>query len=984
MVSRHRLRDVAGQHGHPTPLVGRDAEVSALAIALRSAHRGKFRCIVIDGEPGVGKTRLATDLLARSRGRFLTLRARGHLSGSASPFGLWAELFDSHLRHRPNDEVVRLCGGYVADLSGVLRAAARLHGSWRLDVPPTHVREALTIVLANLAREQPVVVLLDDMHLADASSWETLDYVAHNMIDNRVLVLVCARIGEMVERAMGEHVLFRLEQDGVLTRLDLQRLKEPYVRDLAEQVLGRPSPPPGLAAWLFRESQGNPLFAVSLLDAVLDTGVDLAAPRLAAIPQALSARVAERVRALDEHSQSVLDLLAVVGRPTDLEGLRRLQSSHAPPSVSAAMVRLVNARLVVVRDGDGDPAYEVSHPLVQECIYAALDPAQRRALHHQVALALTASNRLGEAARHHARSAQRGDAEGVAVLVRALAESWARQTYAEAFVILGSLLDVLPTGDRRWVDVLDAMPPDAGWAASYNRIAFDIGAGVAALREIERVLLVQQRVIDATVDSRAQQRLALVSSYLAGLLGWCLGEVEDAMTRAQRAADLYERVGDLAQARAARSDLAWFEGLARRYAAQELLTRRVLDAAEAADDHETTLVALSSQFAAAAVRGDFDGAGSAAQHLVETANSCENPSRVAFGLAIRAQNLALAGELDEARRVLGEALAVEHASDNIVAEAGIVVAWEAGEFLTVAREGPRVAARSGPTQQAGLLTYVAMAAAEVGDLAAAQRHLETAGRVLANQRFWIMSDHYDRACGRVAWVAGDRDTSVGRLGRAAAEFLDAGALPYASYVLADLAEAASAAGMPKVAADAAGPAGDVARQLGRPQFAALAALAGAAAALAVGRYDDGAEAAHEAARLFVGRGYHALAARSLTLLGRCLVTQDREAAVGPLREAVEMFDVCGCRWRRDQVLDTLRHLGKPGQRAVAASTGPGSLTVREREITALAVQGMSARAIGELLHIGERTVESHLARVYLKFGVHSRQQLAHAIALHTR
>ncbi|HEX6758255.1 MAG TPA: helix-turn-helix transcriptional regulator [Propionibacteriaceae bacterium] len=139
----------------------------------------------------------------------------------------------------------------------------------------------------------------------------------------------------------------------------------------------------------------------------------------------------------------------------------------------------------------------------------------------------------------------------------------------------------------------------------------------------------------------------------------------------------------------------------------------------------------------------------------------------------------------------------------------------------------------------------------------------------------------------------------------------------------------------------------------------------------------------QALGLFVGRGYQALAARSLALLGRCLVTRDREAAVGRLRKAVEMFDVCGCSWRCDHVLDTLRHLGKPGQRAVAASTGPGSLTVREREITALAVQGMSATAIGELLHIGERTVESHLARVYVKFGVHSRQQLAHAIALHT-
>ena len=240
------------------------------------------------------------------------------------------------------------------------------------------------------------------------------------------------------------------------------------------------------------------------------------------------------------------------------------------------------------------------------------------------------------------------------------------------------------------------MPPDAGWAASYNRIAFDIRPGVAALSEIERVLLDQQRVIDATVDSRAQRRLALVSSYLAGLLGWCLGEVDDAAARAARAADLYERVGDLAQARAARCDLAWFEGLARRYGAQEALTRQVLIAAEAANDPENTVVALSSLFAAATVRGDFDGAWSASRRLVETAKACGNPSRVAFGLAIQAQSLALAGELDDARRVLDDALTVERASDNIVAETEIVVAWEAGKFLRVARDGPGVAARSGP------------------------------------------------------------------------------------------------------------------------------------------------------------------------------------------------------------------------------------------------------------------------------------------------
>jgi DNA-binding CsgD family transcriptional regulator len=154
--------------------------------------------------------------------------------------------------------------------------------------------------------------------------------------------------------------------------------------------------------------------------------------------------------------------------------------------------------------------------------------------------------------------------------------------------------------------------------------------------------------------------------------------------------------------------------------------------------------------------------------------------------------------------------------------------------------------------------------------------------------------------------------------------------------------------------------------------------------LALGRYDTGAELAQEAVRQFLASGYQALRARSLALLGRCQLTQDRTTAVEPLREAVEVFDACGCGWRSDQVRSMLRRLGKPGQRAVAASAGPGSLTAREREITALAVQGMSAKTIGKVLHIGERTVESHLARVYLKFGVHSRQQLADAIASHAR
>ena len=85
-----------------------------------------------------------------------------------------------------------------------------------------------------------MVVLLDDLHLADASSWELLGYLARNLADAQVLVVACARLDELVERSVGRHVPFGLEQEGVLSRLLLRPLSAPDLRELAERVLVRP------------------------------------------------------------------------------------------------------------------------------------------------------------------------------------------------------------------------------------------------------------------------------------------------------------------------------------------------------------------------------------------------------------------------------------------------------------------------------------------------------------------------------------------------------------------------------------------------------------------------------------------------------------------------------------------------------------------------------------------------------------------------
>jgi DNA-binding CsgD family transcriptional regulator len=107
-----------------------------------------------------------------------------------------------------------------------------------------------------------------------------------------------------------------------------------------------------------------------------------------------------------------------------------------------------------------------------------------------------------------------------------------------------------------------------------------------------------------------------------------------------------------------------------------------------------------------------------------------------------------------------------------------------------------------------------------------------------------------------------------------------------------------------------------------------------------------------------------------------MATDDRDAAVEALTSAAEVRDQCGALVRRAEVLDVLGRLGSAGKRAAAAATGPASLTAREREVAALAAGGLSAKEIGERLFIGERTVESHLARAYAKLGVRSKVELA--------
>ena len=467
-------------------LVGRSAELAALEAELDRASTGEFRIVLLLADAGMGKTRLARELLAKSAGGALGLSARGHTLGGTTSFGLWAEAFEGHLRGLDSSEVAGLCGGFVDDLGALLRSAAAVPGVAPTGEPPrARLLEGLAVLLDRLAGRSPVLIFLDDVHVGDDSSWEALHYLARNLVTAPVLVVGAARPDELGGRTGPNHILRGLDQDDLLTRLVLSPLPADALADLLAGALGD-RPPAALVGWLEERSRGNPLFALGLLRALLDEGADLSAPRLRRLPEGLTERVITRVGGLGEAARSTLETLAVVGRRVELGDLAVL-TARPPDRLGPLLDELVRTRLVSEEEHGRELTYEISHPLVQEAIYQELGTSRRRALHRLVGRALLAAGRLGEAAPHFVRSADADDSEAIDALGEAVRQAEARDLYREALTLLGALVDLVPPGDDRWLQVVDGLVLQADWVVDHRA---DVHATLAipALRAIDAAL----------------------------------------------------------------------------------------------------------------------------------------------------------------------------------------------------------------------------------------------------------------------------------------------------------------------------------------------------------------------------------------------------------------------------------------------------------------------------------------------------------------
>jgi DNA-binding NarL/FixJ family response regulator len=356
---------------------GRDAELAVLAAAYERAGRAGPAVVLVGGEAGVGKSRLVREFAATVRaGGARVLEGGGQEHGAD---GLPLAAFVTALRR-----LVRELGAeqVAALLPGGSRALARLLPDLGEPEPDTEVdagygrarlfQEVLT-VLERIAERQPLVLVVEDAHWADPSTWDLLVFLAHNLGEAQVLLIVTYR-SEEVDRAHPlRWLLAELARAAWVDRLELSGLSGAEVARQLAGLLGR-EPDAALAERVFVRSDGNPLFVEALAGAA-DDATSLAEP----IRELLLAGI-ER---LPSDSQRVVRAAAVSGGPVGQALLRIVTGLDDAPLLEA--LRPAVDRQVLVAADEG---YVFRHALLREVLHDDLLPGERERLHAAYAQAL--------------------------------------------------------------------------------------------------------------------------------------------------------------------------------------------------------------------------------------------------------------------------------------------------------------------------------------------------------------------------------------------------------------------------------------------------------------------------------------------------------------------------------------------------------------------------------------------------------------------
>ncbi|MEV6305535.1 AAA family ATPase [Actinoplanes sp. NPDC051861] len=905
------MRTIRGGAG--PVMIGRESELRRLA-QLASARRPAVA--VIAGEPGIGKTRLVHELLARVPGGTVVLVGQAEPGSLSRPYEVLLDAIDG--RPEVDEEL-------LAALSDAERS------------PVERLHTGLAII-NDLIGDSPAVIVFDDLHWADSESAALFERIADQ--HGPRLLIGTYRPDEVTRRQPVAGLLAQLERRHAVTHVRLERFSAAQTAALLAAVTGAPAPPRAVSA-LHQRTGGNPFFLEELLRAM--PGHDLEALVDQPLPWSLADVLRRHVDDLDPVSHRIAEAATVLGHRILFDLLAAVTGASEDELIT--VLRDLVTRGVLVETGDDEFAFR--HALVREAIAEQMLGRQRRRL-HEAALDVLLSGGASDPAMvaHHARGAGRYDdmiaaarrgsalylSIGSAYQALQLAEMGLDEAPDDTELLaaaaraswLAGLLDDAQRHARRWRDLADAATDRAESLYLLVRIAWEAretGAMRGLTHEIETLIA---QLPPGAAQGRAMTAIAQ-SSYLRD-------DLEAALHWSGRAMALADEFGlpDLRRAALLEKGSALVERPHSNADGRRILSA-LADEAEKAGEWVLAARALNTVVLGAPPT-------SPAEHAQALERMRVNAERAGFESLAEASyfqgraRLAMRnGDLSAAITALEEGRTQDRsyrrrgrwADYHGVFLAGLYL--EAGDLDRVEQVITDLTAvpNNPPTTIPGLEFHLAC---RLGDLPRAERVLDDLIAEIALQT-WRNSEQAH-----------------------------------------DLISAALELGLPADRIDLM-----AATLLDHDERDAYRTLVEAQLAEAHGRH------AEALAGYLLLTEPHALgpAVRGTVHVGaaRCLLAADRRAeAAAQADEATVLLD--GWRgWRVAQLAQVRARLGMAPADAPPAVSGPAALTPREREVAVLISDGLTNTELARRLFISPKTAAVHVSNILRKLGVSSRTEV---------
>ncbi len=453
--------------------VGRAEVLGAFRATLDRALGGRRQILTLSGEPGIGKTRCAEAFAraAEDQGA-LVFWGRCYEEPGAPPYWPWVQVLRDFVTASSPSEVQLAMGRGVHEIASILPeiadgkapAPASFGGD---DSDPTQRRfklfDAIGQFFKRATQQVPIVVILDNLHWADAPSLSLLEFLCGELQRSRWLVVGTYRDNEVSRKSPLLRTLGGFGTDAGVARIRLGGLSEPAIATLAERLMGSRLSP-DVASSIYRQTDGNPLFVIELIKVLVEEGADAGIePVTVRVPDGIREAIGRRLSRLPDRANGVLGIASVIGRiftVAEVASVGKLDAAVVIQDLGAA------ADAGIVEVGDETRAeYRFVHALIRETLYDEIPTLERVSLHGRVADALVAAYAgdpgpaLSRIAHHYYETAALGSIDKAAEYAALAADyAWRVHAYEDALTHYDHVISVFTvngnSSDERLVRAL--------------------------------------------------------------------------------------------------------------------------------------------------------------------------------------------------------------------------------------------------------------------------------------------------------------------------------------------------------------------------------------------------------------------------------------------------------------------------------------------------------------------------------------------------